>query len=313
MSTLSDEVNKLKADLDAAEKSRDAYRHELAAEDPQLPIEVVPSPLPTIASEVETRLDGQRKQLDELLRRYTDEHPDVISARRLIAQLEGQKKREAEARIVADGNRPRGLAATSPVYQRIRVALAETEAQVASLRSHLSAQQTRLDQIRSMAGRIPQVEAELAQLNRDYDVIRKNYEGLVARRESASLGLKLDESSQLADFRVVEPPRVTPSPVFPSRLHLAIASVALALAAGLLVPLVMDYLRPTVDDADSLRRLTGRPVLGTVSLSTLGGSMPRTRARAISFGLAIGTLVLAQIGWLMWVAVQTSDLQGFVP
>ena len=57
---------------------------------------------------------------------------------------------------------------------------------------------------------MPQVEAEFSQLNRDYTVVRKNYEELVARRESASLGEKIDLTTKVADFRVVEPPRVSP-------------------------------------------------------------------------------------------------------
>ncbi len=44
--------------------------------------------------------------------------------------------------------------------------------------------------------------------------------------------VKLDESSQLADFRVIEPPHVLPSPVFPSRTQLA-AMAVLAVGAKL--------------------------------------------------------------------------------
>jgi hypothetical protein len=80
---------------------------------------------------------------------------------------------------------------------------------------------------------VPQVEAEYAQLNRDYDIVRKNYDQMVARRESASLGVKLDESSQLAEFRVIEPPRVSETPVFPRRLHVAAGAIALSALAGL--------------------------------------------------------------------------------
>ena len=303
MSALSDEVQKLRTDLRAAEQSRDAYRRELVGENPQLPAESLPGATLAPTSEIDARLDTQRKQLDELLRRFTDEHPDVISARRLIAQLEAQRRQEIEARSRPGGG-DKGAAATSPIYQRIRVALAEAEAQVASLRSQLHAQQDRLAQARALAGRVPQVEAELAQLNRDYDVIRKNYDQLVARRESASLGLKLDESSQLAEFRLVEPPRASPNPVFPGRLHLALMSVALALLSGVAAALAQEKLRPTLDDPKLLQQLTGRPVLGTVALSRTASWRQQARREQQRFMATLGVLLLCQLIWVLWVAVR---------
>ncbi len=308
MSTLSDQVNRLRLDLNAAEKTRDAYRRELAQEEPQLPAELAGTG-PAVHSEIDARLEAQRRQLDDMLRRYTDEHPDVVSARRIIAQLEGQKRAEAEARARAVRNGGGRAAATSPVYQRIRIALAEAEAQVASLRSQLSAVQGQLDEVRQRAGQIPKVEAELAQLNRDYDVIRRNYDLLVARRESASLGVKLDESNQLADFRIVEPPRVAPTPVFPNRLMLALVSILASIGAGLAAAVLKDKLVPTYHDTQSLREAVGRTVIGTVSTIELPGMRMAQRADLRRLLGATAVLLMLQVAWLAWIATQASPLR----
>jgi polysaccharide chain length determinant protein (PEP-CTERM system associated) len=303
MSALADEVGKLKVELGAAQRSRDAYRRELSAEDPQLPAGAMGNGASVAPSETDQRLETQRRQLDDLQRRFTDEHPDVVNTRRSIARLEAQKQQElARARA---GARSGGMAATSPVYQRIRVALAEAEAEVASLSSQLGEQQKRLDEVRAMAGRVPQVEAELAQLNRDYDIIRKNYDQLVSRRESASLGVKLDETSHLADFRVVEPPRTSPTPIFPGRLALAGLAVLLTLAAAILAPIVADMLRPTVDDTQALRALSGRPVLGSVSVSMTDAGSHLARDDLKRLGYAVASLGMVQLVWVGWVAWAT--------
>jgi polysaccharide chain length determinant protein (PEP-CTERM system associated) len=302
MSSLSEEVTKLRSDLYAAEQSREALRRALAVEDPQLPAESLPGAAPVAVSEIDSRIESQRKQLDDLLRRFTDDHPDVISARRLVGQLEQQRRLELEAKARDGSGRAKGTAATSPVYQKIRISLAESEAQVASLRGQLAAQTERLAQIRALAGRVPQVEAELAQLNRDYDVIRKNYEQLVARRESASLGVKLDESSQLAEFRVVEPPRVSPRPVFPGHVHLAAISVILSVLAGVGVALGLDSLRPTLADSKALEKLSGRHVLGTISLAKTPTFDRDRRKDLLRFGGVTLLLIVFQFGWLAWVA-----------
>lgn len=306
MSTLSDQVSRLRQQLAAAEQTRDAYRRELSQEEPQLPLELTQSG-PAVQSEIDARLEAQRKQLDELLRRYTDEHPDVVSARRVIAQLEAQRRQEIEARAKAGRNGK--AAATSPVYQRIRIALAESEAQVAALRSQLSTSQSQLDEVRNRAGQIPKVEAELAQLNRDYDVIRRNYEQLVARRESASLGVKLDESNQLADFRIVEPPRVGATPVFPRRLLLAALSVLASLAAGIGAAVLKERMSPTFSEPEALREAFGRPVIGTVSAVELHGARVAMRADRWRLAAATAALLLVQAVWLGWIALQNSPVR----
>jgi polysaccharide chain length determinant protein (PEP-CTERM system associated) len=301
ISTLGEEVSKLRVELHAAEQVREAYRRELTSEDPQLPANLAARGGDPTA-EVEVRLEQQRVQLDDLLRRYTEAHPDVVSARRVIAQLEAQLRERKEAEARAGGKVRR--AATSPVYQKLRVSLAESEVQVASLRSQLAAQQGRLDQARSLAGRVPQVEAELAQLNRDYDVVRKNYELMVARRESALLGERLDASAQLAEFRVIEPPLAPPSPLFPGRQHLALLAVLLTLATGVGAAVMADRAWPTFDDTASLRAFTGRQVLGAVSACAPPGQ-DTGQARSVRFACALGALMTLQAIWVAWIVTRS--------
>jgi len=298
VSALSEGVDKLRTELAAAERSRDAYRRELAIEDPQLPLEAKTlGPTP----EVETRLAAQKKQLDDLLGRFTDDHPDVIATRRIVVQLE--KEAADHRRSEAGRSGKPGTAATSPVYQQLRISLAEAEAKVASLRSQVSAQQVQLEQTRALANRAPLVEAELAQLNRDYDVIRKNYDQMVARRESALLGAKLDESAQLAEFRVVEPPRVSPNPVRPARWHLALVAIFLSFAGGIAASAVAEALRPTFDEARALREFSGRPIVGTVSMRLSPSASRQRQASSLTFTAAVGVLLLMQIAWVVWMAV----------
>ena len=305
VSELTEQVSKLRIDVSAAAQSRDSYRRELATEDPQLPPDLAMRNGGGSVVEAEARLDAQKKILDELLRRYTDVHPDVTSARRAISQMEldVRERRETEERAMAKGGKS-GKAATSPVYQKLRISLAEAESQVASLRSQHGAKQEQLEQVRALAGRVPQVEAELAQLNRDYDIIRKNYDLMVARREAASLGEKLDESSQLAEFRLVEPPRVSPSPVFPASLHLAAIAVIASIAAGVATAVAADIVWPTFTELSTLRALSGRPVLGSVSMFATPNGKRRQRASAWWFAGAFGILMALQIAWLAWIALK---------
>src|SRR5690606_23197541 len=122
------------------------------------------------------RIDAMRRNLDTLLQRYTEQHPDVQNTRRLLAEMEQQKAREVEAQrkraqqAEASG---RPMPDLNPAMQEMSRALSTTEVQVASLRARVAEYEGRAARIREQAKVAPQVEAELAQLNRDYDVHRK--------------------------------------------------------------------------------------------------------------------------------------------
>ena len=102
----------------------------------------------------------------------------------------------------------------------------------------------------------------MTQLTRDYDVLRRNYEQLVARRESASISEDVDSQAGMAEFRIIEPPRISPKAVFPNRLALVPLVLALALAAGAAVALAISQILPVFYDARQVRAATKRAVLG---------------------------------------------------
>lgn len=301
VSQLSEELTDMRGQLHAAEESRNAIQRELTAENPTL----LPDPTaPKQMTDTETRLEAQRKHLDDLLGRYTEEHPDVIATRHLIAQLERDRKNEIEG--LRNGTNKDGIRysmATNPVFQKLHISLAEAEANVASLQAKTSDIQTRLNDLRSVASKVPQVEEEFAQLNRDYDVIRKNYDQLVTRRESASMSQNVNATNQLADFRVIEPPRVAPRPVLPNRLMMLPLLLIAAVAGGLGVAFQLTRVLPTFQSIKSIRDVIPRPVLGSISLVSNPAQVQRERLRNLVFGLCIATLVVADAAWTGWTLI----------
>jgi polysaccharide chain length determinant protein (PEP-CTERM system associated) len=311
ITSLNDDVARLKVESRAAERSRDSLKHELSQESPSLPVEpVAAGPVVSATPELDGRIDAARRQLDELLRRYTDEHPDVIATKRNIGQLEAQRRHDNESRprtASAASTAIKGqMAPTSPVYQRLRIALAEAEAKVSSLQGQIDAQQHRIDEIRTQATKAPQAEAELSQLNRDYEIIRKNYEQLVARREAASLGVKIDQNGSLADFRLIEPPRVLPNPVFPGKRLLALAVMLAALLAGAVAAYVRSVMNPTFASERELREFTRRPVLGSLGLVSDPARLAvvsKDRQRVL---LALGAYLIVHAAWMGWVVLHSA-------
>lgn len=217
--------------------------------------------------EIDARLDVQRRNLDTLLQRYTEEHPDVSNTRRLIRELEVQKRRDIEElqrRARANPNDP--LVQNNPAVQELSRIYSAAEVQVASLRARVAEYEARASRVHEQLKVAPRLEAELAQLNRDYAIHHKNYTDLVGRRESALMSGQLENTSNVAEFRIIDPPRVNPKPVAPNRVLLLPLSLAAALAAGLGIAFLMSQVRPVFFDAAGLRQWTGLPLLGVVEL-----------------------------------------------
>ena len=300
---LNDEVARLRVEIRATEDSRDAMRRELKGEDPILLPDATMGMGVMGGSDLDMQLVAQKKTLDELLRRYTDRHPDVVATRSLIQELEAKRKQQIDASASAARQSPGKTMANNPVYQQLKVSLAEQEALVASMKGRLSELQSRLGTMRESGAKVPQLEADMAQMNRDYEVMRRNYDQLIVRRESAKMSEGVDASSGLAEFRVIDPPRVSSHPVFPSRMTLLPLVLLVAVAAALLVAFGLTQVFPTVHDARSLRETAGRPVLGTISMLADAALRNRERLATAMFAVAFGGLLLFYGAWLTWISV----------
>jgi polysaccharide chain length determinant protein (PEP-CTERM system associated) len=295
------QLEQAKLQLREAENSRDAAKQQLGVERAPSAAGVTQSLLQESAisvatPEIDSRIEAQKRNLDGLLQRYTDQHPDIVATRRLLKELEEQKKREvaelrkaamaAPAPTVSGGGSSGSLA-----VQELSRMLAGAEVQVAALKARVAEYTSRLAQARAQMKTAPQVEAEASQLNRDYAITKKNYEDLVARRQSAVMSGELEVASGVADFRLIDPPRVTPKPVAPNRLLLLPLPLLAGFAAGIFLAFVASQLRPVFLDAADLRSKTGLPVLGTVSIVLNDNERHRERMSLYRFIGASGGLV----------------------
>jgi len=241
--------------------------------------------------EIDARLTTQRTNLDALLQRYTEQHPDVVTTRKLIKDLEEQKRKEVAEIRKRNLALPAIAGGSNPAAQEIARLLAGSEVQVAALRARVDEYQSRYGQALAALKTAPQLEAEASQLNRDYAINKKNYEDLVARRESASISGDLNGAAGIADFRLIDPPRASNNPVAPNRL-LFLAGVMLAsLLAGLFAAFAASQLRPVFHDAGELRTRLELPILGVVSRLVTDADRRRNRIDLYRFGAASGSLV----------------------
>lgn len=169
--------------------------------------------------------------------------------------------------------------------------VAASEVQVATLRARVAEFSSRFAQAREGLKTAPQLEAEAAQLNRDYGLIKSSYDQLVSRRQTATMSGELDAATGVAEFRLIDPPRVSPKPVYPNRPAILPLALAAGLVVGVALTLVLSQLRPTFDDPSDLHSKTGLPLLGVVTLVVSDLDRRRERMGHVRFISASGSLV----------------------
>ena len=249
-----------------------------------------------VASGADTvsRIAQTRAHLDELLLRYTENHPDVIETRKNLAELERRRAAEIESLRSGDATAAASSgASTNPVYQSIQLALNQADVELADLRAQLGEHEAKAKELRALLHTAPQVEAQYAELTRDYDVNKAEYTALLSTYEKARLGERADTAGSVK-FQVVEPPTVSSVPIWPRRgLWMGLILMG-ALAAGAALAFNVDRLRPVVRSSSALEGLgAGVPVL-----AVMGSAFPdrarRFRQRELLHAVvAAACLVLA--------------------
>ena len=290
ISAITEQIKQARLDLREAMNSRDAMKRQLQGEESISAPNSGSNTAGIVIPEIDARIDAQKKSLDGLLQRYTEFHPDVVGVRRVIEQLEAEKAKEVEARRKA-GTGDLAAGAVNPMFQQMKMALAESEANVASLEARVAEYEGRLQHLKTSSRLVPELEAESAQLNRDYDTYKRNYESLVGRRESASMYADLESTSGVAEFRLIDPPSLPTKPAAPNRVMLMVGAAIAAIAAGFGVAFLASQLRPTVLDGRVLREVSGLPVLGTVSILPSPERQRRERRWALAFYGGLGAYV----------------------
>jgi len=233
--------------------------------------------------------EAERK-LRELQLRYTDQHPEVIAQKKLVDSL-----RANPVPAESGGSRPaagRGRPVSNPVYEQLKLQLFENEGASASVQRQIDDETKERDRLAAIARGAPGLMNEYTDMNRDYDVLRKNHEELIARRESMRISSAADTETEKVKLDVVDPPQVPRIPVAPKRMLLDSAVLVLGIAGGVGVALMLLQFDSSFETIDELRKLD-LPVAGSISL--IAAVVPLHR-RLLSVGsLAMALLLLCAV------------------
>ncbi len=241
---------------------------------------------------IDGRIAMAEQALDNLKLQYTEKHPDVVSLQRLIAGLKEQKAKQGP------GEASSGV--SNPLYENVKMMVVEGETNVASLQRRVTEAQRVIEVDKQLTQTAPRIEAELSDLDRDYNVLKGNYEELLARRESARISQAQEASTSAVQYRVIDPPQLPVTASSPNRSILYVVCLLLGLGVGGGVAFVMSVMNDSFVASAQLGEVFNLPVLGRISLIRTAAEEFQLRKDLWRFSLVSGGLV-ASLGVMMLV------------
>jgi polysaccharide chain length determinant protein (PEP-CTERM system associated) len=252
-----------------------------------------------VASDSPTaRLAALERRLAELRNRYTERHPDVQAAEREIAALRAQTSG-------AQGGGAESGTVPNPVHDQIRLQLVQLEGEIASLQDRQARAERLVQELSGLARVMPEADAEYKRLTRDYEVIKKNYEELVAKRESVRIADDMASQADRGAFRIIDPPKAALLPVSPPRLLLLAGALVGSLGTGVGIALAQALLVRPFDTLHDLQRAYSLPVIASVTdvltpdaRRRRAGERARFAVVAAAFALLFASVAAAEhLGW----------------
>ena len=207
--------------------------------------------LPALGHELE-RL---RTQLADLSARYTGHHPEVRRLKEQIAKTEKLEQRiEAEVEAARSKPGPNHSASARPrdlVELRTMSPVMEIESQLKASQLEMENRQRVIEELdasiaayQSRLNQTPLREQQFADVARDYDQSRVNYESLLAKKNQSELATNLEKRQQGEQFRILDPPSLPAKPYWPDRFKFSF----FGLVAGLIIGLVTTASVEMMDD-----------------------------------------------------------------
>ncbi|MGZ6163456.1 MAG: GumC family protein, partial [Myxococcaceae bacterium] len=193
----------------------------------------------TVADQLEQQLAAAKTQ-------YTDDHPEVV---RLSRELKAARARAHQA----DAN----LGAQRDERSRAGREVAAIQRDIDALQKEMQTYQARLDQT-------PRWAAELAGLEREYDIARAKYQSVVGRKVEAEIAQDIEARNAPRLFSLISPaaPPVVPSK--PDRFGGLMVVLVAALGAGVLSGVMLELRDESFHDERQLRGELPLPVLAIV-------------------------------------------------
>lgn len=294
-------VEQLRDELKGNTATLGAMQERLGSLQKQLLDADAPAPASTKPGEMEARFNSlpanqkikiREKELENLLIRYSEKHPDVMRLRAEIRAIEKELEVEKE-KAKKDGPT---RAAESPLKQIIgeqidslKASINAIQASNAELKNTIAIHQKRIENT-------PMRSIELTKVTRTYDITLRKYQDLLAKGLESQLSENLEKKQKGEQFQVIDPANLPLSPVKPNRPFILLGGLIAGLIGGIAAAFLWDLLDRSFKSSDDLAGFVDLPILATIpSILTRGAVLERRRTQGLLGISTLGSLLIGLI------------------
>ncbi|MBF9036671.1 lipopolysaccharide biosynthesis [Rhodobacterales bacterium HKCCE2091] len=228
-------------------------------------------------------LAAAEDQLDQTLLTFSENSPQVQQLRRRIEQLEDRIASQAppvpEVEEGADED-----VITDP---QLAVLVADFDSRISALEVVIADSRAELERLDDAISRTPQNGIRLAELQRNLDNIRVQYDQAQARLADAAAGEVIETGGRGQRLTLIEPPVVPSRPAAPNRTVIAGAGVAAGLGLAALLFIALEILNRSVRRPVEMTRSLGISPLATVPYIESAGRRLWRRSLRVAAVLAV--------------------------
>jgi len=246
-------------------------------------------------------VEDRKLQLEDLLTRYSDKHPDVVRLKNEIQSLEaeGRKQPQTKGSISIP-------VARNPVEQMLLKQIDDVNLEITGLEASMEVLRKQIASYQARVDNTPMRAIELAKITRGYDTTLKKYQELQGKSHESQLSENMEKSQKGEQFQVVDKANLPQSPVAPNRLLIILAAMGAGLAVAFGLVFLQDYLDTSFKRAEELREYSDVPLLATIpAVNSRGSILEQRRSRGVfvfvsGLGLVVGIVSIHFFGPLFF-------------
>src|SRR5487761_327581 len=216
---------------------------------------------------IQQQIADLESRLAALRTHYTDEYPDVISAKR---DLEILKKKAAQQETASSAHKTKAPAKplntlTEPseigrlraqLYS-IDAATKENEHEQAQVRSQINSYEAKLKLT-------PAVEQQYKDITRNYQTALDFYNSLLAKENESEMSMNLERRQEGEQFQVLDPADLPQKPSYPDKVRFAAGGLAVGLLLGAGIALLIEMKDKALRGDRDVEFFLGVPTLALV-------------------------------------------------
>lgn len=218
----------------------------------------------------EQQYELEKRQLDELLSKYTVRHPEVIKLTKSVARLEKKLEQEKTGKPNAtpgqktNSDKTRAASPNDNILFQYGLALKRMNNEIFNLQETLQKVNAKMLVYQKRVEDTPKREQELRSIQRDYNNIRDSYNSLLSRRLEAELAVNMEKKQKGEQFRILDHARLPEKPTSPDVRMLFMLSIGVGFGIGGGIVFLLEFLNPVIRNEEQIEVEIGLPILASI-------------------------------------------------